>query len=197
MAGSEEQSIDDTESLRERNDLYAKIAEKFRAIDELIRTHWRKITGFSTIAAFVVAVLDAFFQTEMNQFVPAIGSAFSQATTSNATIVALLLILIFSHIYYLRGLRSTVVELRRMIEESENGEDSEDDLRTDGGSSSLPPRDRKGRFVSRSKSGGSGVLLFILAALAGYIYGQQFGSTEALVGALIGIAVAGFLAGRN
>lgn len=70
------------------------------------------------------------------------------------------------------------------------GDEENDEIVTDGGSS-VPPRDNKGRFTTK-ESGGSNILLIILAAITGYLFGLETGIIDPFAGALIAIAVVSF-----
>lgn len=167
------------------SDVYGKSAEFLRRIDSTIRSYYRHITGLATMSALTLTILNTFFEDQLHAYIPVLNKAFGKTMTSNATIVTLLMVLLMIEVY-------RTVKMRELLRGLEDDRD-EQRVETDGGS--LPPRDQEGKFVSKEERGGSNLLLFVLAALAGYTYGSQFGSTEAMIGLFTGIALVALLVG--
>lgn len=158
------------------HDNYNRLARFLRQTGETISEYSVHIYGFATILALVLTVLNIFFSSLLQSITSNLVPRIAAAMTSNATIVTLLLVVILLQVYLIRTRRA-------------DDQDPED-VRTDGGSD-LPPRDSQGRF--KSKSGGPDLLMLLLAALAGFTAGSQFGDTEALIGALLAIALITYL----
>jgi len=172
----DEEQVQQSESSAYPQDNYSRLAKSLRKIHSAISEYSNHIYGLATISALVLAVLDTFYTAQLQALVPALVTGMIAVMTSNATIVTLLLVVILLQIYQIRA--------RRV-----DRQDSEE-VRTDGGSD-LPPRDSQGRFTSESS--GPDLLMVLLAALAGFTAGSQFGETEALIGAFLGIAVITYL----
>jgi hypothetical protein len=164
------------EELSVPQDNYNRLAQFLRQTGDTISKYSRHIYGLSTILALALAVLDIFFKSLLESISSTLVSGAIAAMTSNATIVTLLLVVILLQVYLIRTRQTDDQDL--------------EDVRTDGGSD-LPPRDSQGRF--KSKSGGPDLLMLMLAALAGFTAGSQFGDTEAFIGALLAIALITYL----
>lgn len=169
LPSQNEQSVDP-------RDNYGRLAKFLRRAHGAISEYRTSITSVATISAFILTVLNIFYETQLQEFVPTLVASLAIGMTSNATIVTLLLVVILLQIYQIRA--------------GGGGEQDSKKIRTDGGSD-LPPRDSKGRFTSESS--GPDLLMVLLAALAGFTAGSQFGETEALIGAFLGIAVITYL----
>lgn len=157
---------------------------------DLIGENLMEIAGFASIGSLLIGIVSGFFGVRLTPY----GTAFENLFTSDWFVSSIVFIIFMTQIKLYQKVTWTVDQLEPVEEEFEEEGDvdtQEENLQkmADGG---RPPRDSKGRFKAKD-SGGSNVLLIIMAGMTGYLIASQSSSFDPLAGALLGIAVIAFL----
>jgi hypothetical protein len=164
------------------------------SLGNLLGKHWKGVAIVSGPIGFFITLLSEFFGVKLTPY----GNAFLNLVTDNSFIAFLLVVVIITQIMLYQRVDWIIKQIESPRKGADGGieenlEAENDKLQTDGG---MPPRDSKGRFTSKS-SGGSNVLLIVMAAIAGYLFGGESGAIEPLGAALIFVAIVALLQSRE
>ena len=159
------------------------------SIGNWIGSHYPQIGATAGIAGLAISLLNVVFGVRLTPY----GNAFAAFVTADSFRTFLLLSVLISQVFLYQRVAWVVESLENQDRSEETSEaDESEELLADGGDSNLPPRDRKGRFTT-DDSGGSNLLLLVLAGAAGYVIGGQSTAIDPIAGALIGITVVSIL----
>ncbi|WP_146417603.1 hypothetical protein [Haloarcula hispanica] len=139
-------------------------------IRQIYDNHRLKIGVFGTISTVLFQIL---FSDEIETVLPEIMGSVSNFLTSNTGIAVLGTLIVALQAWELK----LISAVGREVEEMKP-------LRPDGGDK-VPPRDSKGRF--KSSSSGPSIIFVAAVVTAGYLFGSQYGETEAIVGASVAL----------
>jgi hypothetical protein len=165
-------------------------------IGNWVGSHYPQIGTIAGIAGLAISLFNVVFGVRLTPY----GNAFAAFVSANSFQTFLLLSVLVSQVFLYQRVAWIVEQLEEQGYTEETSESDEgDELLTDGGDSNLPSRDSKGRFTT-DDSGGSNLLLILLAGTAGYVVGGQSTAIDPIAGALIGIMTVSILqavAGNN
>lgn len=190
--------LEDIDTMDERGS-WEGVPTLFERVARIIEQRSRTISVISTVAAFLIAVLDAVFGVNLTP----VGDTIAAVTTSQSFVSSLLIFILVSHIL----LHQRIEQLSERIESVSDTDQPDqsvapqeaesEEVVTDGGDSDLQSRDSSEKFTSRSAGGGTSYIILLTATgIGALLLGQNF-DLNPLVGFLIGISVFSLLWSRR